>query len=90
MGRFFYNDRRTGGRIALKFCIAYGASFAQLWAIFVSPGPVRSHGYDVTSRHMPGSQPPFSLIPDPYQNKEDTPFISVVVYGVYIPLPHPI
>ena len=35
---------------------------------------------------MPGSQPPFSLIPDPDQNKEDTSFISVVAYGVYIPL----
>ena len=39
---------------------------------------------------MPGSQPPFSLIPDPHQNKEDTSFISVVTYGVYIPLSRPI
>ena len=39
---------------------------------------------------MPGSQPPFSLIPDPNQNKEDTSFISVVAYDVYIPLSHPI
>ena len=33
-------------------------------------------------RHVPGSQPHFSLIPDPYQNKEDTPFISVVACRV--------
>ena len=35
---------------------------------------------------MPGSQPPFSLIPNPDQGKEDTSFISVVAYDVYIPL----
>ena len=28
----------------------------------------------------------FFFISDPDQNKEDTPFISVVAYGVYIPL----
>ena len=39
---------------------------------------------------MPGSQPPFSLIPDSDQNKEDTSLISVVAYGLYIPLPRPI
>ena len=41
------------------------------------------------NRHVPGSQPPFSLIPDPDQSKEDTSIISVVVYGVYIPLSRP-
>ena len=39
---------------------------------------------------MPGSQPHFSLIPDPDQNEEDTSLISVVYYGVYIPLSRPI
>ena len=39
---------------------------------------------------MQGSQPPFYLIPDPDQNKEDTSVISVVAYGVYIPLSRPI
>ena len=39
---------------------------------------------------MPGSQPPFSWIPDPDQNKEDISIISVVAYGVYIPLSRPI
>ena len=29
---FFWNGRRAAGRIALKFCIAYGTSFAQLLA----------------------------------------------------------
>ena len=38
---------------------------------------------------VPGSQPPFSIIPDLDQNKEDTSFISVVAYGVYIPLARP-
>ena len=28
--RFLWNGRRTAGRIALKFCTAYGVSFAQL------------------------------------------------------------
>ena len=42
------------------------------------------------ARHVPGSQPPFSLIPNPDQNKTDTTFISVVAYGVYIPLLCPI
>ena len=42
------------------------------------------------SRHVPGSQPPFSFIPDPVQSKEDTAFFSVVAYGVYIPLSRPI
>ena len=42
------------------------------------------------SRYEPGSQPPFSLIPDPDQNKEDTSFISAVGYGVYISLSRPI
>ena len=41
-------------------------------------------------RHVPGSQPPFSLIPDPDQNKEDASLISAVSYGVYIPLSRPI
>ena len=43
-----------------------------------------------SSRHVPGSLPPFSLIPDPNQNKEDTSLISAVFYGVYIPLSRPI
>ena len=38
----------------------------------------------VVVRHVPGSQSPFSLIPDPDQNKKYTSFISVVAYGVYI------
>ena len=42
------------------------------------------------TRHVPGSQPPFRLIPDPDQNKEDTPFISVVAYDVCIPVSRPI
>ena len=29
---FFWNGRRTAGWIALEFCTAYGASFAQLLA----------------------------------------------------------
>ena len=39
---------------------------------------------------MPGSQPRFSSIPDPHQNKKDTSLISVVSYGVYISLLRPI
>ena len=38
------------------------------------------------TRHVPGPQPPFSLTPDPDQNKEDTSLIPVVFYGVYIRL----
>ena len=37
-------------------------------------------------RHMPGSQPPLSLVSDPDQNKGDTSIISFVTNGVYIPL----
>ena len=44
----------------------------------------------VIGRHVPGSQPPYSLIADPDQNKKDKSFISVVAYGVYIPLLRPI
>ena len=43
-----------------------------------------------SSRHVPGSQPPFYLIPDPNQNKEYTSLISAVSYGVYISLSRPI
>ena len=50
-------------------------------------GPTTAKGGGLT-RHVPGSQPPFYLIPDPDKNKEDTSIISVVVYGVYIPLSH--
>ena len=39
---------------------------------------------------MPGSQPPFCLIPHPGHNNEDTSFISGVSYGVYIPTSRPI
>ena len=39
---------------------------------------------------VPGSQLRFSLIPDADQNKGDTSFISVVTYGLYIPLSRPI
>ena len=42
------------------------------------------------SRHVPGSQPRFSLIPDPDQNNEDTSFISAVAYVVYTPRSCPI
>ena len=38
---------------------------------------------------MPGSQPPFHLIPDPDQNDEDTSCISGVAYGVHIPFSRP-
>ena len=40
-------------------------------------------------RNVPGSQPPFSLNPDPDQNKEDSWFISFVAYDHYIPLSLP-
>ena len=40
----------------------------------------------LVNRHVPGSQPPFYVMPDSDQNKEDTPFISAVAYSVYIPL----
>ena len=39
---------------------------------------------------MPGSQPPFSFILGPDQNKQHTPFISVAAYGVYVPLSRPL
>ena len=40
---FFWNGRGTAERIAQEFCIAYEASFAQLfWR-----GQVRSRSYDV-------------------------------------------
>ena len=42
------------------------------------------------ARHVPRSQPPFSFIPDPDQNKQDTSVIPVVAYGVNIPLSRPI
>ena len=42
------------------------------------------------TRYVPGFQPPFSLVPDPDQNKKYTSFISVAAYGVYIPLSRPI
>ena len=40
-------------------------------------------------RHVPGSQPPFSLNPYPDQNKQDTSFISIAAYCIYIPLSRP-
>ena len=42
---FFWNGRRTAGRIALKFCTAYKTSFAQLLAKKIDQ--VRSPSYDV-------------------------------------------
>ena len=36
------------------------------------------------NRHVPGSQPPFSLIPDPDQNKEDT--FLLCLWRLYPPL----
>ena len=42
--------------------------------------------FDPIGRYVPGSQPSFSLDPDPNQNKEVTPFIAVVAYRFYIPL----
>ena len=44
---FFRNGHRTAVRIALKFCIAYVASLAQLLAKKLT-GQVRSRSYDVT------------------------------------------
>ena len=41
-------------------------------------------------RHVPGSQPPFSLIPDADQNNEDASLTSVAAYSVYIPLSRPV
>ena len=43
---FFLNSRLTARPIALKFCIAYRASFAQL-LIQKGPGQVRLQIYDV-------------------------------------------
>ena len=47
-----------------------------------APTPTRTPG---SIRHVPGSQPPFSLVPVPDQNKEDTSCISVAAYCAYIP-----
>ena len=44
----------------------------------------------VMTRHVPGSQQPFSFIPDPGQKKEDASIISVSVYVVFTPLSQPI
>ena len=44
---FFWNGRRTTGRIALKLCTAYVASLAKLLAKNNWPGQVRSPSYDV-------------------------------------------
>ena len=46
--RFFCDARRTMGRIVLKFCIAYEASFAQLLLRKNCPAHIRSRSYDVT------------------------------------------
>ena len=46
-------------------------------------------GGEVTTRHVPGSQAPFSLNPDPYQSRVDASVISVVANCVDIPLSHP-
>ena len=46
--------------------------------------------WSLLPRHVPGSQPPFYVIPDPDKNEEDTSIISVVAYDVYIPLSRPI
>ena len=44
---FFWAGRHTVWRIALKFSIAYGASFAQLLVKKIWSGQVRSRSYDV-------------------------------------------
>ena len=43
----------------------------------------------MAARHAPGSQPPFSLNPDPDKNKDDAYSILVVAYSSYIPLSRP-
>ena len=43
----FWNGRRTAERIAMKFCVAYRASFEQLLTKKNWPGKVRSPSYDV-------------------------------------------
>ena len=45
--RFFCDAPRTMRRIVLKFCIAYGTSFAQRLVKKCWPGHVRSRSYDV-------------------------------------------
>ena len=44
----------------------------------------------MSGRQVPGPQTPFSLNPDPDQNKEDTTFISVLACEFCIPLSLPI
>ena len=61
----------------------------QLKMCILRPGGRASLVSSLT-RHVPWSKPPFSLIPDPGQNKEDTSCISVVAYGVYVFLSRPI
>ena len=56
--------------------------FIEFWFECFEWGDLQSE--PAGSRHVPGSKPPFSLIPDPDQNKEDTSCISAVAYGVYI------
>ena len=51
---------------------------------------IKTSKHELIFRYVPGSQPPFSLIPDPDHNKEDTSFISVVANDLYIPLSRPI
>ena len=45
--------------------------------------------WSLITRHVPGSQRPFSLNPDPDKNMEIASFISVVTYCIYIGLLHP-
>ena len=68
-----------------KLCISSS------YTIFLRAKTQIKHGIMfVTDRHVPGSQSPFSLIPDPDQNKEAISFFCVVTYGVFITLSHPI
>ena len=49
---FFWNGHRTAGRSALKCCIAYWASFAQLLAKKNWSDQVRSRSCDVTRQNL--------------------------------------
>ena len=50
---FFWNRRRTAGRIALKFCKGDGASSARHLAKEYWPGQLSSQGYDVARDKVP-------------------------------------
>ena len=71
----------------MPFIASLYHSWFSIWTWGEIPPHTLTHS---PARHVPESQPSFSLNPNPHQSKEDKSSISVFIYCIHFHISHPI